>query len=127
MDISLLSGKEQKGLIEEYKKVEEKNKADQKPSEKAQENRLKSNLFRAMRNALLQRCYEDQELEKVKKYTKDSIAHERLEKTFIYYVKVDNYYAKFQFISDPRIFIQDPIRIFFEQIDENIETEHPDD
>ena len=74
-----------------------------------------------MQTVLLNRAASDEETEKFKKYTKDNISYEREPKTFIYYVKIDKYYAKFRFIADPRIFIQDPIRILFEETDVNVE------
>ena len=102
------------GLADEYKKVEEANRLGQKPSEEQKKQILQANLFRAVRDTLLRRVIDEKQLAEVRTYTAEKIDYERVEKSFIYYVRINDYYFKFRFGTDPRLFIQNPIRVYFE-------------
>lgn len=100
------------GVRDEYEKTRKDHEARLKLTKEEKEAILKDNLFRAMRSILMRQAQNNEDVTKVAKIKPDNFSFEREKGSFNYYVKFGGTVAYFRFVSDPRRFVQDPIRIY---------------
>jgi hypothetical protein len=117
-----LSAEEQKGIVNEFRAVEEAiRKRDQDP--KILEQNLHSNLIRAMEASITRRFFHTRE-----KYLADlkieNLNFEKFEGTNTYYVKYKAFIVRFDFMRDPERFIQAPVYEKFLILDDQFDQDH---
>jgi hypothetical protein len=110
------------GVMSEFRAVEEGIRKKFR-SEKEQQQTLENNLLRALKMSIMRRFYYDSE-----KYLKDlninNISWEAPLNPNIYYVKYKYFIVRYDFVNDPRFFIQSPVYEKFLIMDEFSEQDH---
>jgi len=110
------------GVMSEFRAVEEGIRKKFR-SEKEQQQTLENNLLRALKMSIMRRFYYDSE-----KYLKDlninNISWEAPLNPNIYYVKYKYFIVRYDFVNDPRFFLQSPVYEKFLIMDEFSEQDH---
>jgi len=120
-NIVLFAGPKE-GVMSEFRAVEEGIRKKFR-SEKEQQQTLENNLLRALKMSIIRRFYYDSE-----KYLKDlninNISWEAPLNPNIYYVKYKYFIVRYDFVNDPRFFLQSPVYEKFLILDEFSEQDH---
>jgi len=110
------------GVMSEFRAVEEGIRKKFR-SEKEQQQTLENNLLRALKMSIMRRFYYDSE-----KYLKDlninNISWEAPLNPNIYYVKYKYFIVRYDFVNDPRFFLQSPVYEKFLIMGEFSEQDH---